>query len=465
MKRATRASGAISGVCLLTVAACGSGGDDTTSQSAPAATPAATVEDASDEPTTTKPPETITSTVAPTTKPPATTESEVEADEPPVSTSPAEVPRLDFEYQPVPAGRYRVETIGAPFLIDIPEGWSVQPNFLGHFVITDPDSQGPGDRDIVMIRPSNLADPDQPTASVDDQAIDWPIDDIDGWLDALIPGVVDGEPVDTTIGGLDAVQFDVAVTDEVECGDDFCVAFATNRRVNNLWFDPPTRYRVWWIDGGNEAPIVINIGDGSDPEFTERAQAVLDTVTFESVGPNPIPSEGNLSELGIPGEVSAGTVTLPVGPGVTFEMSEPHYVFQDEFLAAVELDGPGAAVILFPDQAFDGESLATIDDVVDAFDRDPNITTTVVGTREISGYAATEVEISSSVGPGADTPPTLRRSTRPDSRWSAPPEGTLWIMETSDGLAIVTAEWFELDAMEPTKALAAEILDSLVIGG
>jgi len=378
------------------------------------------------------------------------------------------VPLLDFEFQAVPAGRYRVETIGAPFLIDIPEGWFVQPNSLGHFVITDPESRSAGDRDIVMIRPSNLSDPDQPGAPLEEQAIDWPLNEIDGWLDALIPGVVDGEPVDTTIGGLDAVQFDVAVSDEVECVEDFCIAFATNREVNSMWFVPPTRHRVWWIDGGDEAPIAINIGggDGSDPEFIERAQAVIDTVMFESVGPNPIPSEGNLWELGFPSEVPAGIVTLPVGPGITFEMSEAHFVFQrDEFLSGVVLDSPAEADIFFTDQAFDGEPLATVDDAVGALERDPNITATVAGTREVSGYAATEVNIGNSVEPGPDRPPpTFGRSEQPDVGWVAPPEGTLWIMETPDGLAVITAEWFEPSGMEPAQAQAAEILDSIVIG-
>jgi hypothetical protein len=459
MKRATRASGAIAVVCLLAATACSSDDDDTTSASAPATA----VEDASDEPTTTEPPETTPSTDAPTTDAPATTEPE--ADEPAVTASSDEVQLLDFEFQAVPAGQYRVETLGAPFLIDIPEGWWVQPNSFGRFVITDADSAGPGDRDIVMIRPSNLADPDQPAAPVEEQAGDWPLGDINGWLEALIPGVVDGGPVDTTIGGLDAVQFDVAVTDEVACGEDGCVGFATNRLVNGMWFDPPTGYRVWWIDGGDESPIAINIGDGSDPEFTERAQAVLDTVTFESVGPNPIPSEGNLWELGIPSEVPAGTVTLPVGPGVTFEMSEPRFVVQDEFKANVLVDGPGEADIFFPDQAFDGEPLATVDDVVGSLERDPDVTATIVGTREVSGYEATEVDISSSVEPGpVRPPPTLQRSAPSDSEWLAPPDGTMWIMETPNGLAVITAEWFEPTGMEPAQALAAQILDSIVIG-
>ena len=235
-----------------------------------------------------------------------------------------------------------------------------------------------------------------------------------------------------------------------------------------MWFDRGVGYRVWWIDGGDESPIAINIGDGSDPAFTERAQAVLDTVTFESVGPNPIPSEGNLWELGIPSVVPAGTVALPVGPGITFEMSESHFVFQrDDYFAGVVLDVPGEADIFFTDQAFDGEPLATVDDVVDALERDPDLTATVIGTREVNGYEATEVNIVNSLSPGPNRPPpTFGRSDKqPDVGWLAPPDGTLWIMETPDGLAVITAEWFEPSGMEPAQALAAEILDSIVVGG
>lgn len=450
--KTTRVGGAIAAACLVVATACSSDGDDTTSQSAPTVASTTVIDDDSDQPTTTE-----------ATAPPTSTEPD--ADDSPASTSPTDVQLLDFEFQPVPAGRYRVETIGAPFSIDIPADWFVQPNSFGHFVITDPGSRGPGDRDIVMIRPSILSAPDEPGARPDEQG-GWPVDDIDGWLDELIPGVVDGEPVDTTIGGLDAVQFDVAVTDEVECGDEFCVGFATNRLVNSMWFDPGTGYRVWWIDGGDESPIAINIGDGSDPEFTERAQAVLDTITFESVGPNPIPSEGNLWELGIPSEVLAGSVTLPVGPGVTFELSEPHYVDQTQFFARVLLDGPGEVDVFFPDQAFDDEPLATVDDVVGALDRDPNVTATVVGTRQISGYEATEVDVTGPA-PGPNRPPAiLQRSVLPTGAgWRAPPDGTMWIMETPEGIAVITAEWYEPAGAEPAQALATEILDSIMIGG
>ena len=456
----TTRAGAIAAVCLLVVASCDSDSDDAASASP---TSAAETTEAPDTTPETEP-ETVPDTSSATTEAPATTEPS--ADEPSTTSAEEDLPLLESEFEAVPAGRYRVETIGAPFVIDVPEGWWVQPNSLGRFVLTDAESQGPGDRDIVMIRPSNLADPDQPTLPPEEQVGDWPLDDIEGWLGALVPGVVVGDAVDTTLGGLDAVQFDVAIDEGFECGDGFCVGFATNRRVNNMWFDPETNYRVWWIDGGDESPIAVNIGDGADPEFLERAEAVLDTMVFESVGPNPIPSEGNLWELGFPSEVPAGSVTLPVGPGVTFEQSEPHFVFQNEFFSGVLLDGPGEVDILFPDEAFDGEPLATVDDVVAALERDTDLDATVVGTREVSGYEATQVEVVfSGPEPGPDgPPPKLRRSELPDVGWRPPPDGVLWVMEATDGIAVVTAEWFEPFVMEPALALAEEILDSIVIG-
>ena len=399
-----------------------------------------------------------------TTAPAATPDSD--PDERPVDTMAEDAAALDFEFQPVPAGRYRVETIGAPFVIDIPEGWFVQPNSFGHFVITDPESMGPGDRDIVMIRPSHLADPDQPGAPVDQQDGDWPLDDITGWLEALIPGVVDGDAVTTTIGGFEAVRFDVAVGDDVECGEEFCVGFATNRQVNSMWFDPDVRYRVWWIDGGDQSPIAVNIGDGSAPEFAERAQAVLETVVFESIGPNPVPAEGNLWELGVPSDVPAGEVTLPVGPGIEFEMSESHFIVQNDHFAGVLLQGPGEVDILFPDLAFDGTEIATVDDVVDAVERDPDLSGLVVGSRDVDGYEATEVEISSDLQPGGDGPPPklLRSGGAEGDGWRAPPDGILWVMETPDGVAVITAEWFETAVESDARSLATEILDSIAIG-
>lgn len=383
---------------------------------------------------------------------------------PPVTVSPPVAGGLlDFEFQPVPAGDYRVETIGAPFTITVPEGWWVQPNSLGHFVITDETSQGPGDLDIVMLRPSNLADPDDPGAPPDDQRGDWPLDDIEGWLDALTPGVVADGPEPGTLGGLDAVRFDVELTDEVACGPDFCVGFATNRRVNGMWFDRRIGYRVWWIDGRDEAPIAVVIGDGGDPAFVERAEAVLDTVEFESVGPNPIPAEGNLWELGIPAIVSAGTVSLPAGPGVTFELTQDRHIHQQGPFVAIAGEGPFETDIFFPETSASGAPIETADDVIAALEETAGITVDGIGAREVDGRESVEVSFT---GPGLqpDVRAVFPFADDPRNGWRPPIEGRMWILELDDGVVFVTAEIFETGFMDEALELAETILGTISFG-
>jgi hypothetical protein len=150
-------------------------------------------------------------------------------------------------------------------------------------------------------------------------------------------------------------------------------------------------------------------------------------------------------------------------------MSEPHFIFhQDDFLsgALVQVgDRPvGQTDIFFPDQAFDGQPLATVDEVVGALERHHDLTATVIGTREISGYRATEVNIESSLDPGPDVSPPLGRAGRPDVGWIPQPNGTVWVIETPDGLAAIATGWVRPAGMEPAQAFTAEIIDSLVIG-
>jgi hypothetical protein len=49
-------------------------------------------------------------------------------------------------------------------------------------VLSDPFSEGPGDRDMVLVRLSALVDSETRRA-------DWPADDFAGWLDNLPDGV------------------------------------------------------------------------------------------------------------------------------------------------------------------------------------------------------------------------------------------------------------------------------------
>ena len=133
MTRSTRMCGAVAAVCLLAATACGSDGDAAT------AAPTTSVEDAGDVATTTEPAEDAVSTTQPAV-------DEV-SEEAPASTEPTDVQVLDLQLQAVLAGPYRVETIGVPFLVDIPYGWFVQPNSYGHFGASQIRNPcGPGDR-------------------------------------------------------------------------------------------------------------------------------------------------------------------------------------------------------------------------------------------------------------------------------------------------------------------------------
>lgn len=447
---------------VMLVAACADDGDDGAESidSPTEVSGTGTATDTADAETT-DPPATAATTSTADSAAPVTTEPV--ATTAPATTAPAEGGGLlDVEFQPVPPGDYRVETIGAPFTISIPDGWWVRPNSFGHFVLTDAESMGPGDRDIVMIRPSNLADPDRPNVPAEEQAGDWPLDDIEGWVEAVVPGVIAAGPEGTTLGGLDAITFDVMLTDDVACGQEACVGFATNRLVNSMWFDRRIGYRVWWIDGGDESPIAVFIGDGGEPDFTERAEAVLDTVVFESVDPNPIPAEGNLWELGIPSEVPAGTVTLPVGPGVTFELVEDTFIPQNSQFAAVFGQGSWETDIVFPSTARSGAAVETVDDVIAALDAEPDITVEVVGTREVDGREATVVDITGPA-PSPDVTPAFPLDGS-DVGWRPPWAGTLWIVQLDDGPAFVSAEWFDTGFADDARDWAEPILDSITFG-
>lgn len=481
MGTTTRTMPTLLAMCLLTLTACG-GSDDTAATTPPATTsptPPTTLAGAeasegqgapSTQPQSTDPTET-TGTPA-TTDPPA---DEPEpplpdcvppptSDRPPTEPSPDEAQVLDWEYDSVPPGHYRVETIGAAFTISFDEEWWVQPNSDAQVVLTAPDSYDEGDRDLVMIRPSHLADPDRPGAPIEEQTGAWPIDDIEGWVEALIPGVVSCKPVQTTFGGLDAVMFDVAITDDVECGDNYCVGFATNRAVNGTGFFRRIGQRVWWIDGGDHSPIAVIVGDGGDATFTEHAQEVIDTIVFESIDPNPIPAQGNPWEFGFTMEVPAGLVKLPTGPGITFEMSDSHRIVQETGKARVRTPPWGEVDVFFPIRAVDnGSTITTVDDALDALER-IDVETTVVGTRVVSGFEATEVDI---VDPDWEVvrAPVFEMTETSEVGWFTPPLGTMWMMETPDGLAIIVAEAYEDWITEEVRAVAEEILDTIVIGG
>ena len=212
-----------------------------------------------------------------------------------------------LEFAAVPPASYRVDSLGTPFSVAIEGDWWVQPNRPGWTVFSAPESQGPSDDDVVFLRPTLLSDPTDPGACCDGTN-EWPMDDIQGWLDNIVDGVVVSGPEDVEIGGLPAVTFEVEVTDSAPCGPDyegegvtgppFCVGFIVSNvgddgNIDGYTFEPGFRERVLWVDQGDQPPVVIIVGTRiDDPSFDEQADALLATLAFGDTQPHPIPDAG-----------------------------------------------------------------------------------------------------------------------------------------------------------------------------
>lgn len=198
-------------------------------------------------------------------------------------------PLFTDQFTAVAAGSYRVDTLGTPFSLTVDDGWWVQPNSSAHTVFTDPASVGPGDRDVVFLRPTGLVDPQQPQAARVAQ-VGWPLDDIEGWLEELIAGVVTGEPTTAMLGGRSAVRFEVRLDSDAVCGPEpYCVGFITNHSVNGFEFELNHRYVIYWVDQQAAPPVVVILGipDGRE-SFEARADSLLETVAFGEPQPHPI---------------------------------------------------------------------------------------------------------------------------------------------------------------------------------
>jgi hypothetical protein len=194
-------------------------------------------------------------------------------------------------------GTYEVSALGTPFTITIADDWFVEVNEPGHTVFSHPETERMGDRDVVFLRPTLLADPTNPGASVDRQ-VWWPLDDIEGWLDSLVDGIVAAGPEHTEIGGRPAVYFEVEITDDDVCGTfGYCAGFIINTfydvgGISGLSFERGFRHRVWWVDGGDQPPVVIIASTPSgDRSFEARADELLGSLVIGKPGPHPLGEE------------------------------------------------------------------------------------------------------------------------------------------------------------------------------
>ena len=212
---------------------------------------------------------------------------------------------LTIEFSPVAPGTYRVDSLGTPFSVTVEGDWVMQPNQAGWTVFSAPESQRPSDRDVVFLRPTLLSDPTDPSSCCDfTEGSGWPLDDIEGWIDNIVDGVVVSGPEEVEVGGRAAIAFDVEIADPAMCGADYegegvtgpplCIGFIISNveddgEIVGYAFEPGFHVRVYWVDQGDQPPVAILVGTPiDDTSFNAQADALLETVFFGDPQPHPV---------------------------------------------------------------------------------------------------------------------------------------------------------------------------------
>lgn len=451
------------GVMLLLLAACGN------------SEPSATAGGAADEETTVE-----DSAVNTTNAPDDPAESDSTAEESDgliTEKDPAAPIAADAVYDPsaepimtlfsaFEPGTYRTGAHGTPMSFTTAEALSTQSNRDGAFVLTDVSSRAPDDRDLVFIRVGAFSDPAAPNAPMEEQTV-WPNDDFLGWLDNLHEGVIATGPVETTVNGLAAIRVDLELSDDIECGwlPGLCVGFVENNGQDIKALNKGASYRVWVVDQGTEDPlaIVAGIANDDDAPWFQRADAVMDTLAFGDIAPNPVQQlAAGPNSLNVLGNVD---VDLPDDISeLTNGRSRVVHRWTGRLFSLIPITGQPAA-IYFAERPhdLDGNPLATTGDVVSEL-RAGGAEVTELESATIDGVDARVFDVTS-----ADVGAILLRFSPLDTNeeflgWDAPAAGRIWLIEHPDrGLKMISTHAFENvdDLLPQVNELGEAVVESL----
>ncbi len=136
-------------------------------------------------------------------------------------------------------------------------------------MFTAPDSQGPGDRDLVITR--NVSEFVPTGAGPHAVGPIQTIDDVDAFIEGLPSGVTAADVTEVDFGAVTGVQFDLTTDAASDCSDDdpcelsllTTFGFAVTLRANH-------DHRIWWIDTP-DGSLVMVAAALDDPEFIDRA--------------------------------------------------------------------------------------------------------------------------------------------------------------------------------------------------
>ena len=347
------------------------------------------------------------------------------------------------------SGTYRIDTLGTAFTFSVEETTGVRRNENTVVSITDLTSTGADDRTITFRRTSLLPDPAAPTAEVD-QTTGWPATDLLGWLEVAGDEVTAGDPVDTTLGGLDATFVDL----EFPCVGVSCVAPDLVDRPDLPVFTAGSRYRMGVVDQGQEDPIVVVVAIDDDDEagWFDEADTILSSLTFESIEPNPVRRP------------PAGAAELAVFDGISLDLPEGSVVVEpfDGFARIFPPNIGGDVEFLTRPLDTDGVEVTTTDGLLQLLG-DKAVDVTELDAPDIGGIEARTFEVASGPFPNIVLKARAADLVRSEFGWESPQEGHLWVIEHPDrGLLIVSSEGLVgPEAIEPLRSWTDDLLRTL----
>ena len=326
------------------------------------------------------------------------------------------------EFAAVEEGVHRILTLGTEISLTTSEPLRSQFNGVGAFVLTDPGSTEPPDRDIFFLRVSEFSDPTQLSLPRDEQ-VAWPKEDFVGWLANLPEELVATEAEEVMIGGADALFVELSIGD-TECGyaPGACLGFAENESDIFLALAAGARYRVWYVPQGNEDPLVIAAGidDDADAEWFGRAEQILSTLAFGETAPNPLFATGT----------DAVNVSTFGGARLTFPRSIAFgelWVDRGLWVAPLDEDFRSQIDFLNTPLSRDGERIGDLDELISMLDRPLELTE--VESANVGGIEARVFDYT------VDTDVILLRAHEFDVRdpqtlgWRTGRAGRIWVID------------------------------------
>ncbi len=381
----------------------------------------------------------------------------------------------EFGHVPVllEPGSYSTTALGLALRLELPEVMRLELESGVGVVLADPNSQR-------LFAPAELrfgrieGYPDPLLIGIGGPSPPPVVDgySFDEWV-AEAPQLVVDVVENVDVAGLAARRYEISIdptkgaTWSCEPGVD-CVEFpATDPSNKPLVASTGLDLMLWVVDLGEYGEFLIAASHENDDAersatWLRLSQEIVDNLGIDELGPTPF---GNRPwELGASAIVPAGTVELPIGPGVRFETVADYLIYQRKgwsyLIIADGNSSPANVEVVAAPFDLAGEPITSVAQLVAMLEAVGGV---VTGTMDIAGTQGTIVELYA-VRPGQPVflqqEPFEDLPTEPDTWWTQDFVRFV-VFEWSGGVMGVTAEAESAEVIEQSVAVQEGVMASL----